>query len=159
MLKTSALGSLKLAKLAAVAGALVVTLQISVSAQGLDAEGAIDTIVGSDVTTAQENANTDEGRILSAIENASPAAKEVRQKYSLDKVEIIFVPDVDADGTATAQKLAEFEPQVQELRESIQSSAMFYHAVNSHSVNLTEVVALEFDDENGVTIFVNGEEP
>lgn len=133
--------------------------QMAATAQGLDSESAIDTIVGSDVTTAQENATARQGRIIAAIENASPAAREVRQKYSLDRVEIVFVPDVDADGTATADKLVEFEPQVQELRESIQSSAMFYHAVNSNSVMLTEVVAIEFDDNNGVTIFVNGEAP
>ena len=133
--------------------------QMGLMAQGLDAEGAIDTIVGSDVTTNQEEISAEEGRIVAAIEKSAEAAAEVRRKFSLDRVEIVFVPDMDAEGAKTAEKLAEFASEIEELRESIQSSAMFYHAVDSRSVMLGDVVALEFDDANGVTIFVRGEEP
>lgn len=128
-------------------------------AQGLDAEGAIDTIVGSDVTTGEERAAADEQRIVAAIENSAPAAAEVRRKFSLDRVEIVFLPDLDDGETEVEAKLEEFAPQVTELRESIQGSAMFYHAVDSRSVALNDVVALEFDGDNGVTIFVRGRDP
>ncbi len=137
---------------------LASTPQMGLMAQGLDAEGTIDTIVGSDVTTNQEDVSTEEKRIVAAIENAAEAAAEVRRKFSLDRVEIVFVPDIDAEGTATARKLAQFAPQIEELRESIQSSAMFYHAVDSRSVMLADIAALEFD-EDAVTIFVRGEQP
>lgn len=128
-------------------------------AQGLDTEGAIDAIVGSDVTTGEERAAGDEDRIVAAIENSAQVAAEVRRKFSLDRVEIVFLPDLDDGTTKIEAKLEEFQPQVTELRESIQGSAMFYHAVASRSVMLNDVVALEFDDKNGVTIFVRGEEP
>lgn len=128
-------------------------------AQGLDKEGAIDTIVGSDVTTGEEAANKDEGRILKAIENSSVAAAAVRRKFSLDKVEIVFIPDLEDEDTQIEAKLEQFKSQVAELRESIQGSAMFYHAVDSRSVQLNEIIALEFDDKNGVTIFVKGRNP
>jgi hypothetical protein len=131
----------------------------SAVAQGLDAEGAIDAIVGSDVTTGEEKASNDEARIVAAIENAAKAAADVRRKFSLDRVEIVFIPDVDDKETSLEAKLEQYKPQVTELRESIQGSAMFYHAVDSRSIMLTEVIALEFDDANGVTIFVSGEKP
>jgi hypothetical protein len=131
----------------------------SAFAQGLDKEGAIDTIVGSDVTTGEEAANKDEGRIIKAIENSSAAAAAVRRKFSLDKVEIVYIPDVDDAETSLEAKLEQYKPQVNELRESIQGSAMFYHAIDSRSIMLTDVIAVEFDDANGVTIFVSGEKP
>lgn len=138
---------------------LVSTPQMALMAQGLDAEGAIDTIVGSDVTTGEEAATADEERIVAAIENTAETSADVRKKFSLDRVEIIFLPDLGDDETAVEAKMAEFEPQIAELREAIQGSAMFYHAIDSRSVLLTDIVALEFDDDNGVTIFVRGEQP
>lgn len=128
-------------------------------AQGLDAEGAIDTIVGSEVTTGEEAATADEARIVAAIENTAETVSEVRRKFALDRVEIIFLPDLGDDETAVEAKMTEFAAQIEELRAEIQASAIFYHAINSHSVLLTDVVALEFDDDNGVTIFVAGAEP
>lgn len=128
-------------------------------AQGLDAAGAIDTIVGSEVTTGEEKASSDETRIVAAIENSSQAAGEVRRKFSLDRVEIMFIPDLDEGGTSLKAKMDEFKPQVTELRESIQGSAMFYHAVDSRSITLDDIIALEFDNDNGVTIFVAGKKP
>lgn len=128
-------------------------------AQGLDAEGAIDAIVGSEVTTGQEAAQADEARIVAAIENTGEAAAEVRRKFSLDRVEIIFLPDIGEADTAVEAKMAEFGDRIDELRTEIQASAIFYHALDSRSVLLTDVVAVEFDDANGVTIFVSGNEP
>lgn len=143
--------------------ALVVTGLVALGGpamtQGLDAEGAIDTIVGSDVTTGEEKASNDEARIVAAIENSSTAAAAVRRKFSLDKVEIVYIPDVDDAETSLEAKLEQYKPQVNELRESIQGSAMFYHAIDSRSIMLTDVIAVEFDDANGVTIFVSGEKP
>ena len=128
-------------------------------AQGLQSEEAIDTIVGSDVTTNEENTKAEQGRIVAAIEKTAANSEEVRKKFSLDKVEIIFLPDLAENGTDVDAKLAEHEDQIVELREAIEGSAMFYHAVDSRDVLLRDVVALEFDDKNGVTIFVAGEDP
>lgn len=152
-------GLIHLHAVTAAALLLMSTPHMHLMAQGLDTEGAIDTIVGSDVTTGEERAAADEARIVAAIENSSAAAAEVRKKFSLDRVEIIFLPDIGEEKTEVEAKLAEFEPQLTELRESIQGSAMFYHAVDSRSIMLNNIVALEFDDDNGVTIFVAGEKP
>jgi hypothetical protein len=131
---------------------------VALMAQGLDAEGAIDTIVGSDVRTAEEAAADDQDRLLGAIGNTSANISEVRKKFSLDAMEIIFLPDL-AEQDAVAAKIAETEQLIVELRQAIEGSAMFYHAVNSKGVLLRDIVALEFDDDNGVTIFVSGTSP
>lgn len=127
-------------------------------AQGLGAEGAVDTIVGSEVTTGEESVSEDESRIIAAIEKTAANVGEVRKTFSLDAVEIIFLADLDSDADIGA-KIDAFEPRIVELRQAIEGSAMFYHAVNSHRILLRDIVALEFDDSKGVTIFVSGRQP
>lgn len=132
---------------------------VALLAQGLDAEGAIDAIVGSQITTAEEATAADEERIVAAIENTSDNAAEVRKRFSVDNFEIVFLPDLGEEETTVEASMEEFQPEIAALREAIQGSAIFYHAIDSHSVMLNDVVAMEFDDDNGVTIFVAGGEP
>lgn len=128
-------------------------------AQGLDSEQAIEAIVGSEIETAEEPAAAERDRIIAAIENTVANTSEVRKKFSLDSVEIIFLPDIGEDATAIQAAIEEREEEIEALREAIEGSAMFFHAVDSRSVLLRDVVAMEFDDANGVTIFVAGREP
>ncbi|MET3791264.1 hypothetical protein [Aquamicrobium terrae] len=141
---------------------LLLTLTVAImpnsrlTAQGLDAEGALDTIIGSDVNTKEEPVAAEEGRIVAAIEQTPKNISEVRRRFTIDRVDIVFLPDF-GDGDSTVQaKLAEFDGQIVEMRKEIEGSAIFFHALNSRSVLLRDVVALEFDDANGVTIFVAG---
>lgn len=134
--------------------------QTGLLAQGLDSEQAIDTIVGSDVKTEEKAVSAETDRLLAAIDNTVANASEVRRKYSLDTVEIVFLPEL-AEGTRPdiEAAMAENEAAIEELRQSIEGSAMFYHAVDSRDVLLRDIIALEFDDNNGVTIFVAGTAP
>ncbi|MCT8999190.1 hypothetical protein [Chelativorans intermedius] len=126
-------------------------------AQGLDSEQAIEAIIGSDVKT-EEAAGADQAeRIVGAIENTLANAERVRKAFSLDTLEIIFLPDDIATGPI-GEAIAAHEEEIQTLRQSIEGSAMFYHAVDSRSILLRDIVAVEFDDANNVTIFVNGSE-
>lgn len=145
------------------ASAIIFALALAVApvsplAQGLDAEGAIDIIVGSDVTTGEESVAADEERIVAAIDNTAANVPEVRKLVNIDHVEIIFLPDFGEGETAAEAAFEERESEIAALREAIQGSAVFYHAVDSRSVLLNQIVALEFNDENGVTIFVAGHE-
>lgn len=135
------------------------TPSIGVMAQGLDAEGAIDAIVGSDVKTGEEAAADDEARIIAAIERSSENTSEVRKRFNIDRVDIVFLPDLGDQQTAVEAKMEEFRDEIAALQTEIQGSALFYHAVDSHSVLLGDIVAMEFDDNNGATIFVAGREP
>lgn len=127
-------------------------------AQGLDADGAIDAIVGSDITTGEEPVLADAARIVAAIEKTSDNAAEVRKRFTLDRVDIVFLPDFDEETTEIDEKLSEFAQQIEELRTEIQGSALFYHAVDSRAVALTDIIAVEFDGDNA-TIFVAGRDP
>ena len=130
---------------------------VSSLAQGLDAEGAIDTIVGSQVETAEEAIAADDARVIAAIENSSEAAVAVRKRFSVGNVRIVFLPDLDEDAAVRA-KIEEFETGIAALRESIQGSAIFYHAIDSHRVMLDDIVAVEFEGDD-VTIMVAGAKP
>ncbi|MEO3386994.1 hypothetical protein [Mesorhizobium sp. CAU 1741] len=132
---------------------------VALMAQGLEADGAIDAIVGSDVTTGEEAVTADEARIVAAIERTTENAAEVRKRFALNSLEIVFLPDLDEKTTTIDEKLVEYEPQIEELRTEIQGSALFYHAVDSRSVLLTDIIAIEFDDADNATIFVAGQDP
>lgn len=131
-------------------------------AQGLDAQETIDTIVGSDVETAEQAVASDAGRVVAAIEKSLDNAALVRKRFSIDNVRIVFLPDLDDDASAeeamVKAAMEKFRGEITTLREAIQGSAIFYHAINSHSILLNDIVAVEFGDENDVTILVAGKQ-
>lgn len=132
---------------------------VPLMAQGLEAEGTVEAIVGSDVNTGQEAVAADEERIVAAIEQTRDNIGHVRKSFNIDRVDIIFLPDFDEQETAVDAKMQEFASEISELQTEIQGSAIFYHAINSRRVLVTDVIAIEFDDRNGATIFVAGSEP
>lgn len=131
-------------------------------AQGLDAQETIETIVGSQVETTEEAAATDEAGIVAAIEQSLDNAAEIRKRFSLDNVRIVFLPDLE-DKVAAAQTpvgvaMQKYSSEITRLREDIQGSAIFYHAINSRSILLNDIIAVQFGDKNDVTILVAGRE-
>lgn len=127
-------------------------------AQGLESEEAIDAIVGSDVKTEQTTKEAQADRVLKAINNTLPTAEEVRKAFNVDTLEIVYLPDVGQENGAIEQAITKREPEIEALRESIEGSAMFYHAVDSRGILLRDIVAVEFGESNSATIFVNAEE-
>ena len=129
-------------------------------AQGLDSEGAIDTIVGSDVKTGEKSAVDESERVIAAIEATMDNAQLVRRAFNIDEVEIVFLPEVGEGDSGITEKREEFADQIVELQQSIEGSAIFYHAVDSRQILVRDIVAVEFGDENRtVTIFVAGAAP
>ncbi|GGA58494.1 hypothetical protein GCM10011385_10170 [Nitratireductor aestuarii] len=124
-----------------------------VVAQGLESEGAIDAIIGSDVKTDEVSKEGDIDRVAKAIANSRKSAEFARKAYNIDSLEIVFVPEVDEN---LAKVLEENEADITLLRESIEGSAIFYHAIDSRSIMLTNIIAAEFDEGNEVVIFVKG---
>lgn len=123
------------------------------SAQGLDRETAVDAIIGSSVKTDEVRKDSDIARVVVAIENSLHSAELARKAFSLDSLEIIFVPEIN---DAVAKAIADNESDISVLRESIEGSAMFYHAIDSRSIMLNNIIAAEFVDANDVTIFIKG---
>ena len=132
---------------------------VPLMAQGLETEGAVEAIVGSDVNTGQEDVAADEERIVASIEQTRDNIARVRRSFNVDGVQIIFLPDLNDQETAVDAKMQEFASDIAELQSEIQGSAIFYHAINSRRVLVTDVVAIEFGEGNNATIFVAGSEP
>lgn len=128
----------------------------AVLAQGLDDPNAVDTIIGSDVQL-QEGANEEADAVIAALENTSTSIREARKKFTLDKIDIVLLPDAADASSPIGQKVEEHREEIAELRQVIEGNPMLYHAADSHSVNVADIVALEFDDANGVKIFAAGE--
>ncbi len=142
--------------IAALALAVAFALQTPLSAQGLQSEEAIDAIVGSEVKTEEVEAETASARVVAAIGATAENAERVRKTFSLEEIDIVFLPDLDEKKSEIASVIAEHEDEIRLLRESIEGSALFFHAVDSRSIQLKDVVALEYADNGAVTIFVKG---
>jgi hypothetical protein len=133
----------------------VLTPQMPLLAQGLDSSKAIDTIIGSDVKTEKESASTDRDRVMKAIDSTPEAISAVRKAFNLDRLEIVFLPDLNRN-KALQNKIAEHSQEIEQLRDAIEGSAMFYHAVDSHGVKLDNIVAVSFTKDDQVRIYTAG---
>jgi hypothetical protein len=130
----------------------------SAVAQGLDSETAIQSIVGSEVQTGEIPIEEAGDRLVSAIGNIPESTREVLRRFNLGEVEIVRLTDSDSPkAEAVVAGIEDNRTEIHDLRVAIEASAMFYHAVNSRRIQLSDVVALEFDGDD-VLIFVMADE-
>ena len=146
----------RLAAMAALAAALCAPGPLAAQ-QGLDSEQAIETIIGTEVVEEEQRAEADPAKLIAAIENTSEAIATVRKTSALDKVDIVFLPDAAmTEGGPPPEieaKIEEHSEQIDELRQELEGNAMLYHAIDSREILLRDVLAVEFDNQNGVVIY------
>lgn len=147
----------------AAAGAVVLTLAGltgPLAAQGLNDPNAVDTIIGSPVDEEERSAESDAARVIAAIDKAPETAATVRKTTALDKVDIVFLTDASAaEGGPPPEierKIEQRKHEVEALRTEVEGNAMLYHAINSRQILMRDVIAVEFDDANGVVIYAAG---
>lgn len=156
----SAMGEAKWLHVIAVAAFLAASApNVPLLAQGLDSDEAIDAIVGSDVNTEEGGAEAETDRIVDAIGATRENSERVRKAFNLNELRIVFLPDLDEKGSDIAAAISEHENEIADLRAAIEGSAIFYHAVDSRTIAVSNIVALEFQDNDNATIFVAGEDP
>lgn len=118
---------------------------------------SLDTIIGTQVEEEETQAAADPGRVIAAIDKTPDSITKVRKTSSLDKVDIVFLADSTVtDGGPPAEianKVQERAAEISELRQEIEGNAMLYHALDSRQILMRDVLAVEFDDENGVIIY------
>lgn len=131
--------------------------QSSLMAQGLESPEAIDTIIGTEVQEEESRADVDASKVVAAIEKTSESIARVRKTSKLDKVDIVFLSDATAtEGGPPPEieaKIEAHEEEIAELRKELEGNAMLYHAIDSRQILLRDVLAVEFDDQNGVVIY------
>lgn len=128
---------------------------MTLMAQGLESQKAIDTIIGSEVREEEASASADPAKIITAIEQTTANTGEVRKVSNLDKVDIVFLPDAAENGLPPEvdAKVKEHEKAIIDLRKELEGNAMLYHAINSRSVLMRDVLAIEFDTPKSVIIY------
>lgn len=118
---------------------------------------SLDTIIGTEVQEEETQAAADPGRVIAAIEKTGDSISTVRKTSNLDKVDIVFLADsAQTEGgppAEIAEKIKEHEEQITELRQEIEGNAMLFHAIASRQILMRDVLAVEFDDANGVIIY------
>ena len=128
-------------------------------AQGLDSEGAIETIIDADVGTAEKTVGEEQERVVAAIEGTRENAAEIRKRFNIGAVEIVFMPELSEGQSALGDTIEENREAIGELQTAIESSAIFFHAINSHQVLLRDVIAVEIGEDDKITIFAAGKNP
>ena len=156
-------GVIPLRLAAAAAFLLTVAATTPLSAQGLESEEAIEAIIGSEVEEEEARAEADPDKVIAAIENAQEATAQIRKTTNLDRVDIVFLSDAaEIEGgppPEIARKMEENEEQIDLLRQELEGNAMLFHAVDSRNVLIRDVLAVEFDDDNGVVIYAAAKPP
>lgn len=123
-------------------------------AQGVDAEGAREKIIDAPVETGHVPVGSEDDRIAAAIGRSAASAQEIRKKFNIGKVEIVFVDGLADEQSPLARTIAERADDIAQLRREIDGSAIFFHAVDSQQILVRDVVAVEFGENDDVTIFV-----
>lgn len=130
-------------------------------AQAMD-DAARDTIIGSEVGEEEVEAAAEPQRVIAAIEKTAENIATVRKTISLDKVDIVFLPDAAAaEGgppPEIAEKVEERKDEIAELRQELEGNAMLYHAIDSRQVLVRDVLAVEFNDAR-VVIYAAAKPP
>ena len=118
---------------------------------------AVDRIVGSEVREEQVQSEAGDDRVIAAIENLSTNIDVVRKVTTLERVDIVYLPDSSkAEGgppQKIATKLSEHSEAVDNLRRELEGNALPYHAINSRNVLIQDILAIEFDGEKHLVIF------
>jgi len=128
-------------------------------AQGLQTEGAIETIIDAEVGTAEKTVGEEEKRIVAALDRSQENAAEIRKRFAVNEVEIVFVPELSEPKSELGAKIEENDETIKELQAAIEGSAIFFHALDSHQVLLRDVIAVEFGENDKITIFAAGKDP
>jgi hypothetical protein len=132
-------------------------------AQGLQSPETIETIIGSEVVEREREAVADPGRVIAAIENTAENTSKVRRTTMLQKVDIVFLSDAAATEGGPPpeidEKVREYSDEITSLRQELEGNAMLYHAIDSRQILIRDILAVEFDDENGVVIYAAAKPP
>lgn len=147
--------------LSAVAGAALLCASLAsglaAAQQGTENPQAVDTIIGTEVEEEEAQAAVDADRVIAAIDRTAEATATVRKTSSLAKVDIVFLSDAaPTEGGPPPEieaKVKEREAEIAELRKEIEGNAMLFHAIDSRQILPQDVLAVEFDDANGVVIY------
>lgn len=139
---------------------LASSAHVPLLAQGLNSGGAVESIIGSEVQT-EEHAATDAeiAQVIDAISRTSDTAMEARMVFSLAAVKIVFIPEAEDEGSSISQAVAEHDSEIRSLRQAVQGNAMLFHSIDSHSILLDKILAIDFGEDESATIFVAGSDP
>jgi hypothetical protein len=126
-------------------------------AQGLSDPNAVDSIIGSEVVQEETEAAANPQKVIAAIEKTSESIATVRRVFNLDKVDVVYLTDSGVlDGGPPPEieaKVKEHKTEIDQLRSELEGNAMLYHAIDSLQILVRDVLAVEFDDSNGVIIY------
>ena len=132
-------------------------------AQGLQDPEAVDKIVGSQVEEEEVDATAEPQRVMAAIDKTPENIEAVRKLSTLDRMDIVFMPDASLTEGGPPREIEERieanRPQLEELRKEIEGNAMIYHAINARQILPRDVLAVEFENPGRLVIYAAAKPP
>ena len=132
-------------------------------AQGLQDPEAVDKIVGSEVEEEEVEAAAEPQRVIAAIEKTPENITAVRKLSTLDRMDIVFLPDASLTEGGPPREIEERlearRPEIEDLRREIEGNAMIYHAINARQILPRDVLAVEFEDPARLVIYAAAKPP
>lgn len=129
----------------------------SLAQQAPAVEESLDAIIGTEVVEEETEASADSARVIAAIEKTVENTATVRKTSNLAQVDIVFLSDAARTEGGPPPEIEamvkEYEAEIVELRKELEGNAMLFHAVNSRQILPQDILAVEFDDANGVIIY------
>ncbi|MFN7102024.1 MAG: hypothetical protein ACK4N1_05315 [Pseudorhizobium sp.] len=117
---------------------------------GVDALGDPADLFGYSVDKAEEPDAADVvAKVLQALEQTESNAEQIQMTFGVENFH--FVPLAATEMEKIAPEMADREAELTALRTAIEASAIFYSAIQSESVDIGSIVAVELSDtESGL---------
>lgn len=128
------------------------------TAQTLDDLGSVETLIGTEVDTGNiADVSTD--NVIAALNGIVETTERVKMMYKFDAFEIIFLGGDNSltESNRLADGITEHKNEIDGLRAAMESSALFYLALDEKNIDVDRIVAADITDGE-VTVYVTGDQ-
>lgn len=130
------------------------------AAQDFQRPDAAENIADSEISVEDTNAAERADELLQTIGALPEAVDRIKIITTMDKIDVVYLSDLVSENAPKeiAEALEVSKDRILQLQKAIESSAIFYNALTSREVNISDVVSIKLNEPDA-TIFVRGVPP
>lgn len=131
-----------------------------VAAQDFQRPDAAENIADSEISVEDTNAAERTDELLQTIGTLPESVDRIKIITNMEKIDVVYLSDLVGENAPTeiAEAIEASEDRILQLQKAIESSAIFYNALTSREVNISDVVSIRLSEPDA-TIFVRGVPP
>lgn len=143
------------------ASVLMAALAIGTAdAQDFQRPDAAENIADSEISVEDTNAAERADELLATIGALPESVDRIKIITTMEKIDVVYLSDLVGESAPKeiTEAIEASKDRILQLQKAIESSAIFYNALTSREVNISDVVSIELKEPNA-TIFVRGVPP